>query len=198
MSFDTLGIAFGLASLAGINLYLTTLLVGFAVHFKWIALSGAYRHLEISGNPWLIGAASVLFVIEFFADKIPWVDSAWDGIHTFIRPAGAMLLSVAAMGDANPVLTGLGTLLAGTTALTTHSAKASSRLIVNASPEPVSNSVASIAEDVGVIGGATLLLTQPWIAVSIFAVFVILCAVFVIVVFRKVRHRFTRTRSALA
>ena len=144
---EQLGIALGLASLAGINLYLTVLVTGLAIRFEWVSLAAQHESLAILGNEWIIGVAGVLFLVEFFADKIPWVDSAWDSVHTVVRPAGGILLALAALGELDPVVSVIAALLFGTVSLTTHAAKAGGRVLVNLSPEPVSNSATSLAED---------------------------------------------------
>jgi hypothetical protein len=172
---DQLGVALGLATLAGLNLYLTVAVAGLAIRWNWIDLTGPYEHLAVLGNPWIIGVAIALFMIEFFADKVPWVDSTWDAVHTLIRPAGAIFLALTAMGEMDPVLTVIAALFAGSAALATHSTKASTRLVLNASPEPVSNSVASLAEDGLVLGGLGLIAAAPMVAFVVFLVVVILC-----------------------
>ncbi len=91
---DLLAVALGLAALAGINLYLTVFVTGLAIHFHWITLAPQYQSLEVVGNPWIITVAGVLYFLEFFADKIPWVDSIWDAVHTVIRPIGGALLAI--------------------------------------------------------------------------------------------------------
>ena len=110
---DQLGVALGLATLAGLNLYLTVAVAGLAIRYSWIDLAGPYEHLAVLGNPWIIGVALALFVIEFFADKVPWVDSTWDAVHTLIRPAGAIFLALTAMGEMNPVMSVIAALCAG-------------------------------------------------------------------------------------
>lgn len=183
---DQLGVALGLATLAGLNLYLTVLVAGLAVRFHWIELSGAYGHLTILGNPWIWGVAGILFVIEFFADKVPWIDSMWDGIHTVIRPAGAIFLALAALGKMDPAAVVVATLLAGGAALSTHGTKAGVRAFLNLSPEPVSNSVASVAEDGLVLGGLGLIGLSPAIAFFLFIGFVIFCAAVAIWIWKKI------------
>jgi len=95
---DLLAAALGLAALAGINLYLTVFATGIAIHFHWITLSPAYQSLEVLGNPWIITVAGILYFLEFFADKIPWVDSIWDAVHTVIRPIGGAFLAIQVLG----------------------------------------------------------------------------------------------------
>ena len=162
-----LGVALGLASLAGINLYLTVFVTGLAVHMDWVALPPALQQLEVLGDPVIIGVAGFLYLVEFFADKIPWVDTAWDSVHTFIRPVGAAALAVTALGDSNPVFEIVAALVAGGMALTSHVAKAGTRLVANSSPEPVSNIGLSLAEDGAVIGGLGLLAWNPLVALAV-------------------------------
>ena len=158
---EQLGVALGFATLAGVNLYLTTFLAGLAIRFDWLTLAGKYEQLEILAGPWIIGVSGVLFAIEFFADKIPWVDSTWDVLHTIVRPVGGVLLALAALGELDPTLSVIAGLLAGGTTLTTHLAKAGGRLFINLSPEPVSNIAASTAEDGLVLGGLGLMAFAP-------------------------------------
>ena len=167
---NLLGVALGLACLAGINLYLTVFVVGLAVNQHWIVLSPAYQSLEILGNPVIVSVAGVLYFLEFFADKVPWIDSAWDAVHTVIRPIGGALLAIRVLGNSTPTFDVIVALLAGTTSLLTHTAKATSRLVANTSPEPFSNIGLSVAEDVAVVGGLALIHYNPALALGIFAV----------------------------
>ena len=167
--FDLLSVALGLAALAGINLYLTVFATGLAIHFHWITLSPQYQSLEILGNPVIITIAGILYVLEFFADKIPWIDSAWDAVHTVIRPIGGALLAIQVLGQPSPAFNIMVALVAGGTSLVTHTAKSATRLTSNASPEPFSNIALSFAEDVAVVGGLALIYHHPVIALSIFA-----------------------------
>lgn len=177
--FGHLGAALGLASLAGINLYLTAFVVGLAVRFNWIELASAHEGLAVLGSDWVLAVAGVLMVVEFFADKVPWLDSGWDAVHTVLRPAGGVLLGMAALGEMSPSLLAIGGLLSGGASLTMHGAKAGVRLLVNMSPEPVSNSVASVAEDGLVLGGLTLTALAP---VAAFFFFIILLAIAVAII----------------
>ncbi len=156
-----LGTALGLATLAGINLYLTVFVTGMAVRFHWIELASQYEPLSVLGDPVVIGVAGALFLLEFFADKIPWVDTLWDSVHTVIRPVGGAMLAITVLGDAHPVYDVLVGLLAGGMALTSHAAKAGTRLIVNASPEPFSNIGLSLGEDALVLAGLGIVATNP-------------------------------------
>jgi hypothetical protein len=163
-TLEHLGLALGLASLAGINLYLTVLLAGSLIHWNLLHLAEKHQELAILAHPTVLTIASVLFAIEFIADKVPWVDSAWDSIHTLIRPLGGTLLSMQALGHFSPEMQLALGLLAGGAALTTHTAKAGTRLLVNHSPEPVSNVAISFTEDLGVMAGVALIAANPIIA----------------------------------
>ena len=145
---DQLGVALGLASLAGLNLYLTVFATGLALHFNLLELASRFHALEVLSHPLVVSVSGALFFVEFFADKVPWVDSLWDSVHTLIRPVGAVLVALPALGQADPALQVIGALLAGGLAATTHATKASTRLLINASPEPVSNSVASVGSSI--------------------------------------------------
>ncbi|MEJ6571654.1 MAG: DUF4126 domain-containing protein [Akkermansiaceae bacterium] len=173
-TLSLLGVALGFATLSGINLYLTTFMAGLAVRFNWVDLADKYESLAILANPWIIGIAGVLFLIEFFADKIPWIDSSWDAIHTFIRPIGGTLLALAALGEMDPAVSVVAALLSGSTTLLTHATKSGSRLLINMSPEPVSNAVASLGEDGLVLGGLGLMAFAPVVSFFVFLVVVII------------------------
>lgn len=160
----TLAVTLSLGTLAGVNLYLTVFVTGMAVRFDWISLPGPLHGLEILAHPIVIGVAGALYLIEFFADKIPWIDTAWDSVHTFIRPVGAAALAVAAVGEAHPAFEIVAALLAGGVALSTHAAKAGTRLAANTSPEPLTNIGLSLFEDGLVLGGLALLAWSPFVA----------------------------------
>ena len=167
---DLLSVALGLAALAGVNLYLTVFATGLAIHFHWITLAPQYQSLEVLGNPWIISIAGVLYLLEFFADKIPWVDSIWDAVHTVIRPIGGALLAIQVLGHPSPAFTVIIALLAGGTSLIAHTAKAATRLASNTSPEPFSNIGLSLGEDAAVLGGLTLVHFSPLLALIIFLI----------------------------
>ncbi len=166
-----LATALGLAALAGINLYLTVFLTGMAVRFQWIELAPGLEPLDALGHPAVLAVAGFMALAEMIADKSPWFDSLWDAVHTVIRPVGAVFIGLAVLGDMHPALTVIGVLLCGGVALTTHTAKAGFRLLVNASPEPFSNAVVSTAEDVGVVGGIFLVLLFPVLAIVLLLLF---------------------------
>lgn len=162
-----LGVAVGLASLAGLNLYLTVFLTGLAVRFDWISLAPEYQRLEVLADPLVLAISGVLFAMEFLADKFPWVDSAWDAVHTAIRPVGAALLAIMVLGESNAVFNVIVGLLAAWLGFTTHALKSTVRLQANASPEPVSNIALSLAEDATVVLGLGLIFTYPIVALGL-------------------------------
>lgn len=174
-----LGVAVGLAALAGVNLYLTVFVCGLAIHYEWITLGPAYERLAVLGEPVVLWVAGTLFVIEFLADKIPWVDSLWDAAQTAVRPVGAAFLAVLVLGDAHPVFDVVVALLAAGLGLTTHLVKAGVRLQANASPEPVSNVVLSVSEDAAVVLGLALIYYHPVIALVVFVL--VLASIFFVV-----------------
>ncbi|MEX1044816.1 MAG: DUF4126 domain-containing protein [Chthoniobacterales bacterium] len=162
-----LGVAVGLASLAGLNLYLTVFLTGLAVRFDWINLAPEYDRLEVLADPLVLVVSGVLFSMEFLADKVPWVDSAWDAVHTAIRPVGAALLAIMVLGESNAAFNVVVGLLAAWLGFTTHALKSTVRLQANASPEPISNIVLSVAEDATVVLGLGLIFTYPIVALAL-------------------------------
>ena len=142
---STIAIGMGASWVSGINLYATVATLGLLSRFAHLRLPG---ELDVLTSWWVIGLALVLYVIEFFADKVPYVDSAWDVIHTFIRiPAGAVL-AASAFGDFDRSIQVTALLLGGGLALSSHGTKAATRAVINASPEPVTNIVASVVEDI--------------------------------------------------
>ena len=192
---EHLGLALGLASIAGVNLYLTVLLTGLAVHFNLVHLADQYHDLQTLGHPWVIGVAGALYVVEFFADKIPWFDSLWDAVHTFIRPFGGAVLGFQALGDMSPELQVIAGLVAGGAALTTHSAKAGTRLMINHSPEPASNIAMSVAEDVAVGTASFLIFAHPVVALGVFSVTLVALWFLVPKMFRLLRRSFVLIRE---
>ena len=145
----SIGRTLGFSFAAGLNLYATVAILGLASRFGWVALPDQYRVFD---NNWIIGIALTLYVIEFFADKIPWLDSAWDAVHTFIRPVGGAL------------------------ATSTHLSKTGTRVLANASPEPFTNWMLSLGEDAFVVGLSALALAHPAAA----AIVVLVCVGFII------------------
>lgn len=175
-TIQLLGLALGSAFAAGLNVYATVAVLGGAQYFHLFTLPAG---LALLGHPVVIFGAAALFFIEFFADKVPFVDSLWDGIHTFVRPAVAAALSFgifSGMPDAWKVVAAL---VGGSVALTSHGAKASTRLAANASPEPFSNWILSTLEDALAVGLTTLAMAHPAVAAVVVAVLLVL-AFFVI------------------
>ena len=175
---EMLGMALGFGVLAGLNLYMTVFITGLAIRLGWLDLLAEYADLEILANPWILGVSGVMFLIEAFADKIPWVDSAWDVVHTFIRPVGGVLLAIAALGELDSSATVIGGLLCGGTSLISHAAKAGTRAMINLSPEPFSNILASTTEDTMVLGGLGLMALSPAAAFFVFLIVTVL-AIFI-------------------
>lgn len=195
---ELLGAALGIGALAGISLYLTVGTIGFVVFMDWIILRPELEPLQILENPWVWGIALGLYAIEFFADKIPWVDSLWDAVHTFIRPIGIMCVAATTLGQANPSLMIIGVLLVGSAAIASHITKAGTRLMLNTSPEPVTNVAASFIGDGLVIGGSFLVLQNPVLALILILLAVIFFIYFVPLLLRSIRallsyvfHRWT-------
>jgi hypothetical protein len=164
---ELLGLAGSVSLLAGWRLYLCVFATGLAMRTGWIDLPTQLDSLAMLANPWVIGAAFVGLVAEFFADKVAWLDSLWDAIHSFIRPVGGALLSLAIVDAHDPAWQAVAVLLGGGAALLSHGAKASARTVVNASPEPVSNVVVSTGEDVATGGMLALALASPVAAVVV-------------------------------
>ena len=170
---NTISLTMGAAWASGINLYATIFMLGILGANNVIALPPS---LELLTNPLVIGAAGIMYFVEFFADKIPAVDSTWDAVHTFIRiPLGA-LLAAGAVGEVNPAVTTAAFLLGGTMAAGTHAAKAGTRVLINTSPEPFTNIAASVTEDVAVVGGLWTALNYP----LVFITFIVAFALFLI------------------
>lgn len=161
---DTLtlvGTALGLAVASGLSLYGAAFLTGLLIQLGWVRLAPGWDALAVLADPVVLVIAGLLFAVEFLADKIPWVDSAWDAVHTVIRPVGGAILATRVFGDLSPAAEAVALLLLGGVTLATHGAKASVRLAVNASPEPVSNVLLSLTENSLVAGGVWLALTHP-------------------------------------
>ncbi|MCD6184450.1 MAG: DUF4126 domain-containing protein [Deltaproteobacteria bacterium] len=167
----TIALTMGVGWASGINLYLAILMLGLLELTGNISLPA---DLQILGSPMVIGAAGLMYFIEFFADKTPGVDTAWDAVHTFIRiPAGAVL-AASAVGDVNPVLELAAGLAGGGIAAGTHAVKSGTRVLINTSPEPFSNWTASITEDLVVIAGIWTALNYPWLFITFLVLFILL------------------------
>jgi hypothetical protein len=164
-SLGTLSSILGLAFASGINLYAAVLVTGLGIRFGWI--TGIPGDLNVLANPIILGIAGLMYLLEFFADKIPYVSVVWDSIHTVIRPLGGAALALASAAHLSPEAQVLATLAGGSIALGTHSTKMGYRLIAHASPEPVSDSIFSLAEDFGVVGLVLLTYQHPAIAIGV-------------------------------
>ena len=185
----TLGRTLGFSFAAGVNLYATVALLGLASRYGWVSLPPQFQAFD---NDWIIGSAIVMYVVEFFADKIPYFDTVWDIIHTAIRPVGGALIAVTTLGDASPTTEALVMLLGGAVATSSHLTKTSTRAVANTSPEPVSNWLLSLAEDVFVVGLGYLALQYPLIALGVAVVLLAIIAMFAAVIIRTVRRWFAR------
>jgi hypothetical protein len=190
-----ISLAMGASWASGINLYATICTLGF------MGLTGNIDlppDLQILSNPLVLAAAGFMYVVEFFTDKIPGVDTLWDALHTFIRiPAGAML-AAGTVGELGQGAELAALLLGGGIATSTHLGKSGSRVLINTSPEPVTNWTASIGEDIAVIGGLWTALQYPWLFLVLFIIFVVLLIWLlpkiwrgIVIVFRKIRALFT-------
>jgi hypothetical protein len=184
----TIGALTGLAFVSGMRLYSTVLALGLGLRFGLIQLPSALSHLDILATAPVLVIAGVVYIAEFVADKVPWVDSLWDSVHTFIRPLGAAVLGFAAIGDVNPGLKVGAFLLCGTIALSSHSAKAGTRLAVNHSPEPFSNIGLSLLEDGLVVTGVWLAITHPVAALVIVLFLVAIIVWFIPKLVRLIRR----------
>jgi hypothetical protein len=191
---ESLGHALAFAVGAGINLYATVLVLGLAARFDWVEVPGT---LEPVGSAWVIGGAAVLYLLEFLADKIPWIDSLWDAIHTLVRPIGAAVIAVVALGPASPGMEVAAALLGAAIGASTHAAKAGTRLAVNASPEPASNIAVSLLEDGFVVGLVLLLLTHPLLGLGLAVAALVFVVVLLAVLFRLVMRRRRRRESTI-
>ena len=193
MDLTTLGRTLGFSFAAGVNLYATVAILGMAARYGWVSLPPQF---QVFNNDLVIAAAVVLYVIEFFADKIPYVDTLWDILHTLIRPVGGALIAVATLGEASPTVEGLVALLGGTIAAGSHLTKTSTRAVANTSPEPFSNWLLSIGEDVFVVGLGFLALQYPLAALAVAVALTLVILIFATVIVRAVRRWFGRRASA--
>ena len=166
---EMIGLALGSSFASGLNLYATVSVLGLLHRFQVVELPPG---LEILSHPLVLGIAIAMYVIEFVADKVPYVDNVWDVVHTFVRPPAAAILAYAALADIPESLRIVAALLAGGVALTSHGAKASTRAAANVSPEPFSNSILSLGEDVVAVSVTWVALTHPLITIAVVIVLV--------------------------
>lgn len=189
---EIIAISMGVAWASGINLYATLATLGLLGATGNIVLP---PDLEILAHPWVIASAGFMYCVEFFADKTPGFDTAWDTVHTFIRiPAGAVLAAMA-VGEVSPAAQVAALILGGGLAATSHTIKAGSRVLINSSPEPFSNWGASLLEDVLAIGGVCIAMFHPVAFFVLLAVFAMLSVWLLPKIWRGVRWMFTRLRE---
>lgn len=167
-----LGSALGLGLVSGIRLYSTVLAVGIGINFGWLDLDPHLVKLNMLGSPYILSAAGFVYMIEFVADKIPWIDSLWDTVHTFIRPVGAALIGATAFGAVDPVASFSSFLLCGSVGFTGHASKVGTRVVANHSPEPFTNTSLSLFEDGFVVGGIWLAVEHPILTLLFVVAFV--------------------------
>jgi len=184
-----LAYAIPLAFASGLNLYATVAVLGLSSHFGLVALPDQFRAFD---NPIVIGVALVMYAVEFVADKVPWFDSVWDAVHTVVRPIGGAFVAVTAMAPASPTATIFAALIGGSVAFTTHAAKASTRGVANASPEPFSNWFLSFIEDIVAAGLSYIALAHPLVAATIAIVLLAAIGLFASIIVRALRRRFAR------
>jgi hypothetical protein len=191
--FASLGRLLGFSFAAGINSVRDGRADGLASRYHWVDLPPQYRVFD---NDVIILVALLLYCVEFFADKIPWVDSLWDAVHTIIRPIGGAAVAVAGLGDASPSTEVLVGLVGGAIAGTTHLTKAGTRVVANTSPEPFSNWILSLLEDGFVVGLALLAMTYPLAAGLVVLVGLAIIIVFARWIWLALRRRFSRSAAS--
>jgi hypothetical protein len=187
-----LGRTIPFAFTSGINLYATVAVLGICSRYQIVTLPPQFQAF---GEPLVIGAALAMYVVEFVADKVPWVDSVWDAIHTLIRPVGGALVAVTALGSASTDMQTLVALLGGSVAAATHVTKSGTRAVANTSPEPLSNWLLSFGEDVFVVAFSYAALQHPYVALAVVAVLLAAIALFASVLIRAIRRRFRRANN---
>ena len=185
---EIIGLAASVSLLAGWRLYLCVFAVGLAMWSSWVELPQQLKALDVLANPWVIGIAGAGAVAEFFADKVMWLDSAWDTVHTLVRPLGGALLALAIVDPSDPAWEVAALLLGGGASLLTHGAKTGTRAVVNTSPEPVSNAVVSTGEDI-VTGGLLVLAIANPVAAVVIAVLILAATIAALVLLRRLLRR---------
>jgi hypothetical protein len=191
---EILGIAGSVSLLSGWRLYLTALATGLAMYYNVLPLPEHLKSLQILANPWVMGVAGTAAFMEFFADKIAWIDSVWDTVHTFIRPIGGALLTLAVVDPGDPATQAIAFILGGGGSLLAHGGKASARAVVNTSPEPFSNIAVSAVEDVATTGLLYLAYTNPVAAGVVAVVLLVLTIGLMVMAWRVLRRIFLRVQ----
>lgn len=184
-----LGAVLGTSWSSGLNLYLTVLLLGVAGRLGWADTPEALQ------QPWVLVVATALFALEFVVDKVPWLDSVWDTAHTLIRPAGAAVVAGLVAGTVGDVPTGVAAVVGAVLGLSSHSAKATTRLAANTSPEPFSNVALSLGEDGVVVAMVLLAVAYPWVAGVLAVALAVMCVVVTVALFRVARAARRRLRD---
>ena len=184
---EIVALAASVSLLAGWRLYLVVFVTGLGMKYGWVALPDQLRALDVLANNWIVGIAGVGAIAEFLADKIAWVDSAWDAIHSVIRPLGGAMLSLAIVDSADPTWQVASFLLGGGAAFFAHAGKAGARTLVNASPEPFSNVVVSTGEDVATAGLLALAIANP-IAAALIALILVILSLWLVIAARRLRR----------
>jgi hypothetical protein len=187
-ALELVALASSVSLLAGWRLYFVTLATGLAMKFGWVAMPEQLRALDVLASNWVIGVAAAGTLAEFFADKIAWVDSAWDAIHSVVRPLGGAMLSLAIVDSADPAFQVGSFLLGGGAAFIAHAGKAGARTLVNASPEPFSNVVVSTGEDLATGGLLALAIANP-IAAALVALILVLLSLWLAIAARRLLKR---------
>lgn len=185
---EVIALAASFSLLSGWRLYFTIMVTGLAMRFDVIALPDQLAMLDALANPWVIGAAVVGFIAELLADKIAWLDSIWDGVHTLIRPVGGALIALAIIDPGQPEWQIVTFLLGGGAALLSHGVKASTRAVVNTSPEPFTNVALSASEDVAALGVAGVALAFPVAALGI-ALLLLIGSIAALIALRRLLRR---------
>jgi len=196
-AIELIALASTVSLLAGWRLYLVTFAVGLAMKLGWVALPDQLHTLDVLANNWIIGIAAAGALAEFFADKVPWVDSAWDAVHSVIRPIGGALLSMAIIDGGDPAWQVGSFLLGGGAALLAHAGKAGARAIVNASPEPFSNIAVSTTEDVATAGLLGLAIANPIVA-ALIAIILVLLSLWLVLAARRLMKRIVEPKRRQA
>ncbi len=195
---EILGIAGSVSLLSGWRLYLCVLATGLAMRSGLVPLPAHLAALQVLANPWVLGAAGLAATLEFLADKVMWLDTVWDTIHTLIRPLGGALLALALIDPADPATQAIAFILGGGASLLAHGGKASARAVVNASPEPFSNVAVSTAEDVATGGLLYLAYAYPVLAGGIALIVALATAVLLVLAWRVLRRVFLRVQGEAA
>lgn len=194
-AIELIALASSVSLLAGWRLYLVTFVTGLAMKMGWVALPGQLRMLDVLANNWVIGIAATGALAEFFADKVAWIDSAWDSIHSVIRPLGGAMLSLAIVDSGDPAWQVASFLLGGAAAFTAHAGKAGARTLVNASPEPFSNVVVSTGEDIAAVGLLALAIANP-IAAALIALVLVGMSIWLVIAARRMLRRLLEPKRA--